>query len=180
MSPPCGAIAPPIVHKDGKSAYEAFEDFKKRRGVEGKAAGEILDLGNNDDGRQHYNPSHYPTHRPFATLSPTTSPTSPPPLPVPIFTAVVTEHASNKNDPYLLATEPLVFPLTPRGERVMLTATCLFTLDSSAGNTLSIGKLDMEFQLSLSCTANVLAAEAMLDCYEVCVCDRKEWVTLIF
>jgi hypothetical protein len=105
-----------VVHKDGKSAYDAFEDFKKRRGVEGKRGDGILDLGNTDDGRQHNNPSHYPTHRPFATLSPTTSPTSPPPLPVPIFTAVVTEHASNKNDPYLLATEPLVFPLTPRGE----------------------------------------------------------------
>ena len=44
--------------------------------------------------------------------SPTPSPTRQ--LAAPIFTAVVTQHASDKNDPYLLATEPLQFDLSPK------------------------------------------------------------------
>ena len=37
---------------------------------------------------------------------------------VPVFHAVVTQHASDRSDPYLLATEPLVFPLAPKGTSI--------------------------------------------------------------
>ena len=69
----------------------------------------------NGNGKHHYYPTLYPT-RGSPSRHPSGKPSQAPTvLPIPIFTATVTEHASDKNDPYLLATEPLVFPLNPRG-----------------------------------------------------------------
>ena len=69
----------------------------------------------NGNGKHHSYPTLYPT-RGSPSRHPSGKPSQAPTvLPIPVFVATVTEHASDKNDPYLLATEPLIFPLNPRG-----------------------------------------------------------------
>ena len=83
----------------------AEEEEEQERVLEGE-------YPSNDDFRKYQRlPSYAPTH----TSSPSSFPTATPKI-VPTFIATVTEHASDKKDPYLLATEPLTFILNPKGQ----------------------------------------------------------------
>ena len=87
-----------------KNENVAEEEEEQERVLEGE-------YPSNDDFRKYQRlPSYAPTH----TSSPSSFPTATPKI-VPTFIATVTEHASDKNDPYLLATEPLTFILNPKG-----------------------------------------------------------------
>ena len=117
-----GDNSEPIMSNNGVSGGGGGGSSNNGKGNGNGNGNGNINNGNNGNGnygngnsKQHHYPSLYPTRRPPSrnpTGSPTTAPTT---LPIPIFTAIVTEHASDKNDPYLLATEPLVFPLNPRG-----------------------------------------------------------------
>ena len=107
-----------------------FESFRNTDDYN-SGGGSSSNSGNGNSGgtrKTRYSPTLFPTRTvrtPPPSMYPTQNPSSPITPPVPIFTATVTEHASDKNDPYILATEPLVFPLNPRGTYVL---TDLFVL----------------------------------------------------
>ena len=89
--------------KNGERVEEEEEEEEERL-LEGEYS--------NDDFRKYQRiPSNAPTHTSYPSAYPT-----PTPKVVPTFIATVTEHASDKNDPYLLATEPLTFILNPKGQ----------------------------------------------------------------
>ena len=131
MSPPCTPKTLSGTHARNVPQNILQEMEKRGRGSENSR--DILDEieneeleGESDRSDDRNKPRRYPTYHPtytpqktsHPTLKPSSLPSSSPlptPLPVPTFTAVVTQHASNKNDPYLLATQPLVFPLNPKG-----------------------------------------------------------------
>jgi hypothetical protein len=132
MSPPCTPKTLSGTHARNVPQNILQEMEKRGRGSERENSRDFFDKDeneklegdgdlNNDGNKPRKYPTYHPTYTPQKTNHPTPKPSSlpssslPPTLPVPTFTAVVTQHASNKNDPYLLATQPLVFPLNPKG-----------------------------------------------------------------
>jgi hypothetical protein len=127
MNPPCGAVvikdrwtrratgdgeASSASDSDSNSDSSSSDTTSAERGTKGNTKAGIDTESESETraetragARRRTSQNHY--------SPPTPSPT-PEPLPAPVFTAVVTQHASNKNDPYLLATEPLMFPLDPK------------------------------------------------------------------
>ena len=135
MSPPCSAKAMSGINARD-IPQNILEEMEERRRdsrndhFEEKINNENINENENENDRnkpRRY-PTSHPSYTPHKTNHPSSKPSSHPTssptsshssLPVPIFTAVVTQHASNKNDPYLLATQPLVFPLNPKGSICM-------------------------------------------------------------
>lgn len=140
MSPPCTPKTLSGTHARNVPQNILKEMENREKGIERENNRDILDeieneneeleggIDRNDDrNKPRKYPTYHPVYPPQKTNHPTPKPSSlpsssplPPTLPVPTFTAVVTQHASNKNDPYLLATQPLVFPLNPKGTSVCM------------------------------------------------------------
>ena len=147
MSPPCTPKTLSGTHARNVPENILQEMENREKGSERENSRDILDQNesveleggidrNDDRNKPRKYPTYHPTYPPQKTNHPSSKPSShpssspvPSALPVPTFTAVVTQHASNKNDPYLLATQPLVFPLNPKGTTVRVyVCVCTYVL----------------------------------------------------
>lgn len=109
MNPPCGAT---VDHSEWTRRRRTSTTAAE--GGEGETSEDMhVDHNNNNDKEADKSSRRINRGVGGSNRSPTPSPT-PRQLAAPIFTAVVTQHASDKKNPYLLATEPLLFDLSPK------------------------------------------------------------------